>query len=35
VNSYNFRAIKLYKKAGFELHENHILATERVMILKL
>ena len=35
VNSYNFRAIKLYKKAGFELHENNILATERVMILKL
>jgi len=35
VDSYNFRAIKLYKNAGFELHEDQSLATERVMILKL
>ena len=35
VDSYNFRAIRLYKKVGFELLEDHILATERVMIMKL
>ncbi len=35
VDSFNFRAIKLYKKAGFHLHEESCSASERVMILEL
>ncbi len=35
ADSYNFRAIRLYKKVGFELQEESCSASERVMILKL
>ncbi len=35
VDSFNFRAIRLYKKAGFHLHEESCSASERVMILEL
>jgi GNAT superfamily N-acetyltransferase len=34
VDSYNFTAIKLYKKVGFKLHEEHSSTTERVMVLR-
>ncbi len=35
VDSYNFRAIKLYKKSGFELKQEYSSASERVMVLKM
>ncbi|MCP4346804.1 MAG: GNAT family N-acetyltransferase [Desulfobacterales bacterium] len=34
VDSFNFRAIRLYKKVGFHVHEESCSASERVMILE-
>lgn len=35
VDAYNFRAVKLYKKFGFEFCEQYSSATERMMALNL